>query len=79
MREADFEFLRASFFPSVPTAYKKLLEGLERIERVVLIDQWERGNDTVLILRAIIGSWPFLVNLSVTQTGRFSSYSLRAE
>jgi hypothetical protein len=79
LREADFEFLRVGFFPSVPAAYKKLLAGLGPIERVELIDRWERGDDTVLRLRAIIGSRPFLVNLSVTQTGRFSSYSLRPE
>ena len=79
LREIDFEFLRAGFFPAVPAAYKELLAGLGRVGRVELLDRWERGDDTVLRLRATVGSKPFLVNLSVTQGGRFSSYSLRSE
>lgn len=79
LRESEFEFLRVGFFPALPTAYKKLLAGPGPVESMELLDRWERGDDTVLRFRAIVGSKPFLVNLSVTPTGRFSAYSLRAE
>ncbi|TAG03670.1 MAG: class A beta-lactamase-related serine hydrolase [Betaproteobacteria bacterium] len=79
LNESEFEFLPASFFPTTPAAYKTLLAGLGRVEHVELLDRQQRGDDTILGFRAIVGSQPFLVNLSVTPAGRFSSYGLRLE
>jgi CubicO group peptidase (beta-lactamase class C family) len=79
LRESEFEYLRAGFFPAVPAAYQKLLAPLGRVERIELLERRERGDDTVVSFRAVIGSQPFRVDLSVTPSGRFSSYGLRAE
>jgi CubicO group peptidase (beta-lactamase class C family) len=79
LRESEFEYLRAGFFPAVPAAYGKLLAGLGPVQRIELLERWELGDDTVLSFRAVVGSQPFRVNLSMTPSGRFSSYGLRAE
>ena len=79
LRESEFEFVGAGFFPAVPAAYKKLLEEAGPVQRVELLDRRERGDDTVLSFRAVVGAKAFLVDLSVTPAGRFSSYGLRAE
>lgn len=79
LQESEFEFLRAGFLPNMATAYGKMLKDLGPVQRVDLLDRRERGDDTVLTYRALVGTQPFLVELSVTPAGRFSSYSLRAE
>ncbi|MDZ7651384.1 MAG: serine hydrolase domain-containing protein [Burkholderiaceae bacterium] len=79
LRESEFEFLRVGSFPAFASAYRKLLEELGPVTRIELLDRWERGDDTVLSFLAVVGSKPFLVDLSVTPAGRFSTYTLRAE
>lgn len=79
LRESEFEFLGPSFFPAVPLAYKKLLDGSSPVERIELLEQRELGDDTVLRLRAVVGGKPLLIDLSITPTGRLSLYRLRAE
>jgi hypothetical protein len=49
------------------------------VQRIELLERWERGDDTVLRLRAMVGDQPFRIDLSVTPSGRFSSYGLQAE
>jgi CubicO group peptidase (beta-lactamase class C family) len=79
MRESEFEFLRPGFFPAEPLAYRKLLDGSGTVDRIELLEQWELGDDTVLRLRAVVGNRPLLIDLSITPSGRFSSYRLRTE
>jgi CubicO group peptidase (beta-lactamase class C family) len=79
LRESEFEFLRPGFFPAEPAAYRKLLAGLGPVQRIELLERWERGDDTLLSLRAVVGSQPFRLDLSVTPSGRFSAYGLRVE
>jgi CubicO group peptidase (beta-lactamase class C family) len=79
LRESEFEYLRVGFFPTVPAAYQKLLAGRGPVQRIELLERWERGDDTVLRLRAMVGDQPFRIDLSVTPSGRFSSYGLQAE
>lgn len=79
LRESDFEFTRAGFFPAVPAAYRKMLKDLGPVQRVDLLERRERGDDTVVTYRAVIGAKPFIVGLSVTPSGRLSSFRLRAE
>jgi CubicO group peptidase (beta-lactamase class C family) len=83
LRESEFEHLEPGFFPAVPAAYREALAGLGPVQRIEMLERWERGDDTVLSFRvsfrAVVGSKPFRVDLSVTPAGRFSSYGLRAE
>jgi CubicO group peptidase (beta-lactamase class C family) len=79
LRESEFEFLGPSFFPAVPSAYKKLLDGSGPVQRIELLEQRGLGDDTVLKLRAVVGGKSLLLDLSITPTGRLSSYRLRAE
>jgi CubicO group peptidase (beta-lactamase class C family) len=79
LRESEFEHLELGFFPAVPAAYREALAGLGPVRRIELLERWERGDDTVLSFRAVVGGKPFRVDLSVTPAGRFSSYGLRAE
>lgn len=79
LRESEFEYLRIGFFPAVPAAYQKLLATLGPVGHIELLDRWERGDDTLVSFRALVGSKPFLVDLSVAPSGRLSSYGLRAE
>jgi len=79
LRESEFEFLRTGFFPNVPAAYSKMLKAHGPVQRLALLRRWERGDDTVVTYRALVGSQSFLVELSVTPAGRFSSFRLREE
>jgi hypothetical protein len=79
LRESEFEYLALGFFPAVPAAYRQALAGLGPVQRIELLERWQRGDDTVLDFRAVVGNKPFRVELSVTPSGRFSSYGLRAE
>jgi CubicO group peptidase (beta-lactamase class C family) len=74
-----FEHLRAGFFPDRPRAYAKMLEGLGSVQSVELLERFTRGDDTVVNYRVRLGMRHFQVGLTLTPSGRFSSYSLRAE
>jgi len=63
----------------LPLAYKKLLDESGPVERIELLEQRELGDDTVLRCRALAGSTPLLIHVSITPSGKFSSYQLQAE
>lgn len=79
LQELSFEYLRAGFFPNGPAAYAKMLQGAGSVQGVELLERYPLGDDTVVNYRVRVGSRPFLVRLTVTPSGRFSSYSLRSE
>ncbi len=79
LRDSEFKFIRPGFFPTVPLAYKKLLDEGSPVDRIEILEKWELGDDTVLRLRALAGSKWLLIDLSMTPTGEFSSYRLQAE
>jgi len=79
LHESAFEFLGPGFFPALPLAYKKLLDESGPVERIELLEQRELGDDTVLRCRALAGSTPLLIHVSITPSGKFSSYQLQAE
>ena len=79
LKESEFEYLRAGFFPDRPEAYRKMLEGPGTLQVIGLLERFPRGDDTVVIYRARIGTQQLLVRPSVTRSGRFSSYSMQPE
>lgn len=79
VQETSFEYLRAGFFPAGPAAYRKLLQGLGPVQSVALLERFTRGDDTVVSYRVMAGTQALRVQLSVTPSGRFSSYGLQRE
>ena len=79
LRETEFEYLRPGFFPAAPLAYKKLLDEGGPVQRIEVLEQRELGDDRVLKLRAVLGGKALLIDLSITPSGRFSSYELQAQ
>lgn len=79
LQAADFEYLRPGFFPAGPMAYRQLLQGLGPVASVELLERFTLGDDTQVHYRVRVGDKPFSVQLSVTPSGRFSSYALQPE
>ncbi len=79
LRESEFDFLRPGFFLSVARAYKKLLDETGPVERFVLLEQRELGDDSVVRLRAVSGKGPLLIDLAITPAGKISMFRLMAE
>jgi CubicO group peptidase (beta-lactamase class C family) len=79
LQESQFEHLRAGFLPTGPERYRKMLQGLGPVQSVVLLERFMRGDDTVVTYRAKAGTQPFRVQLTVTLSGRFSSYDMQPE
>jgi CubicO group peptidase (beta-lactamase class C family) len=79
LQEAAFEHLRAGFFPQEPAGYRKLLQGLGPVLSVELLERFTLGDETVVDYRAWVGTQRFRVQLTVSPSGRFSSYALRPE
>jgi CubicO group peptidase (beta-lactamase class C family) len=79
LQATAFEHLRVGFFPGRPVAYAKMLQGQGSVQSVELLERFTLGDDTVVDYRVRFASKPFRVGLTVTPSGRFSSYSLRVE
>lgn len=79
LRESEFEFLGAGFFPAKPAAYKKLLDEHGPVRSLDLLEQWELGDDVVMRWRAMGGGQPLRIDLSITPAGKYSSYRVQPE
>lgn len=75
---AEFAYVRAGFFPEASEFYRQQLQTVGAVQKLVLLERQDLGDDRVYTYEATFASGTRQVRVALAPDGKVSSFSMRA-
>lgn len=74
---AQFAYVRAGFFPDVPKRYAEELRAAGPVQRTVLLERKELGDDRVHLYELVCANHPLILRVALAPDDRVALFTLR--